>query len=97
MRDGAREVKIMFKIQSKRKIETLLLAVCFSATLIPVPAAIAGDKPALSAPPLERYTCYQVYAPTLTYTYMGYFVLQPEKKYVWGFGKAKPDDKEWSP
>lgn len=51
--------------------------------------AVAQSKPTLKTPPLERYTCYQVYAPTLTYTYMGYFVLQPGNKYIWGFGKGK--------
>lgn len=42
-----------------------------------------------TAPPLERYTCYQVYAPSLTYTYMGYFQLLPGNKYTWGYGSGK--------
>jgi len=74
----------------KRKIEILLVAACVSVIPLCMPDAFAQSKAALKNPPLERYTCYQVYAPSLTYTYMGYFILQAGNKYAWGFGKDKP-------
>ena len=72
----------------KRKIVASIFAVGLFATALTVSPALSAT--ATKTPPLERYTCYQIYAPSLTYTYMGYFVLQPGKKYAWGFGKAEP-------
>lgn len=74
----------------KRTIESSLCGVCVSMSLLFALNGLAHAKPASKTPPLERYTCYQVYAPSLTYTYMGYFTLQAGQKYAWGFGKAKP-------
>lgn len=71
-----------------KTIETFLLAACVAAAPFCLAAAAAPATP--KAPPLERYTCYQVYAPSLTYTYMGSLVLQAGNKYAWGFDKAKP-------
>ena len=79
--------KTIYKI--KRKIKILFVAAWVSVIHLCLPSAFAQSKDPLNNPPLERYTCYQVYAPSLTYTYMGYFILQAENKYAWGFGEAK--------
>jgi hypothetical protein len=80
-------IKIIDKF--KRKIEIVLVAAFISATPLGMPQAVAEPRLTLKTPPLERYTCYQVYAPSLTYTYMGYFILQAGKQYAWGVGKGK--------
>lgn len=77
-------------LKFNRRIGTLFVAACLAGMPLWLSSAFAQAKPAPKVPPLERYTCYQVYAPSLTYTYMGYFTLQAGKKYVWGFGKGKP-------
>lgn len=74
----------------KRKFGILLTAACVFATPVRMPSAFAEPKAAIKSPPLERYTCYQIYAASLTHTNMGYFILQAEHKYAWGFGKGKP-------
>lgn len=74
----------------KRRITILLFAVCVLATPVYMTGVAAYSNPAPDTPPLERYTCEQVHAPSLTYTYMGYFTLQAGKKYVWGTEDAKP-------
>lgn len=80
--------KTMYKI--KRKIKILLVAACVSVIPLFMPIAFAQSKVAVRSPPLERYTCNQVYAASLTHIYMGYFILQADNKYAWGFGKGKP-------
>ena len=74
-----------------RIIGLSLVTIYLSATLFSLPSTAADTNPAPQTPPLERYTCYQVHAASLTYTYMGYFILQAGNKYVWGVGKAKPN------
>lgn len=51
-----------------------------------------------NSPPLEEYTCYQINAAafispyyTPSSVYSGYIILEPNKKYTWGYGKGKPD------
>ena len=45
------------------------------------------------APPLEEYTCYQIHAVSLAYSYSGYIILKPGNKYIWGFAANKSDGK----
>ena len=74
----------------QKRFGALFALTCVVAASVSANSFVAQAAPAQKEPPLERYTCYQLYAPSLTYTYMGYFTLQPGKKYAWGFGKAKP-------
>lgn len=74
----------------QKRFGALFALTYVSTAFVGANSFVAQAAPAQKELPLERYTCYQLYAPSLTYTYMGYFVLQPGKKYMWGFGKAKP-------
>ncbi|MDQ2687120.1 MAG: hypothetical protein M3Y28_04560 [Armatimonadota bacterium] len=74
----------------RRTVGFCWAAACLVAALLLTPTAQAADSGAArQAPPLEHYTCYQVHAASLTYTYMGNFALQPGHKYAWGFDRAK--------
>lgn len=72
--------------QFKSKIAVFSIAIAMAAVSL---SAVGAETKKAKTPPLERYTCHQVYAPSLTYTYMGHFTLKAGNKYAWAFGKSK--------